>query len=242
MLLSFSLSLSLSTELQEFWKQDYFYTLSWKLISKPKRFICLKICLLPLKKPQPNTLSRDSSPFRSLCPSRSLALSLLEIATLLLFFFFFSTPFQFLFSQFPTCGEGEEEGPRRSIWFIGGRRSLPRAEDCNFEAGGRAFRTAFRRRLSPCLLLLLLNVPPLLSRLSRLSRLTRLRESHSLIDNRRLATSVSGECFCQTASRRMSIASSIPSLTRRGRIHDRKLWVGIYPNDFAVHCSLVRCS
>lgn len=161
------------------------------------------------------------------------------------FFFFFSTPFQFLFSQFPTCGEGEEEGPRRSIWFIGGRRSLPRAEDCNFEAGGRAFRTAFRRRLSPCLLLLLLlNVPPLLSRLSRLSRLTRLRESHSLIDNRRLATSVSGECFCQTASRRMSIASSIPSLTRRGRIHDRKLWwwVGIYPNDFAVHCSLVRCS
>lgn len=89
MLLSFSLSLSLSTELQEFWKQDYFYTLSWKLISKPKRFICLKICLLPLKKSQPNTLSRDSSPFRSLCPSRSLALSLLEIATLLLFFFFF---------------------------------------------------------------------------------------------------------------------------------------------------------
>lgn len=103
MLLSFSLSLSLSTELQEFWKQDYFYTLSWKLISKPKRFICLKICLLPLKKPQPNTLSRDSSPFRSLCPSRSLALSLLEIATLLLFFFFFPRRFSFYFRNFPRA-------------------------------------------------------------------------------------------------------------------------------------------
>lgn len=125
-------------------------------------------------------------------------------------FLFFPRRFSFYFRNFSRAARRRRRRRRRrSIWFIGGRRSLPRAEDCNFEAGG-----SFSHGFSSTAFALLLNVPPLLSRLSRLSRLTRLRESHSLIDNRRLATSVSGECFCQTASRRMSIASSIPSLTR----------------------------
>ena len=107
-------------------------------------------------------------------------------------FFSLHTSFSFYFRNFPRAESlgGRFGGGSRSIWFIGGRRSLPRAEDCNFEAGGGAFRTAFRRHFRPTPRLLLLNVPspsppPLLlsslplSRLSRLSRLTRLRESHS---------------------------------------------------------------
>lgn len=157
-------------------------------------------------------LLRDLESFSSillLSPAlRSIALSLFRKSR------FFSTPFQFLFSRLPTYGRSfwEVDGVwrrrrRRSIWFIGGRRSLPRAEDCNFEVGGGrergAFRTAFRRHFRPTQpFFLLLNVPPpppprpspLIAFIAPLSSDTFARKSF-LIDNRRLATSVLGRMF-----------------------------------------------
>lgn len=94
---------------------------------------------------------------------------------------FFPRRFSFYFRNFPRIGGRREVWRRRrSIWFIGGRRSLPRAEDCNFEAGG-SFSHGFS---SNTFALLLLNIPPplpppLIAFIAPLSRLTRLRESHS---------------------------------------------------------------
>lgn len=158
-----------------------------------------------------NFLSTD---LRSL-PKISRKLSSIDRSSICLFsrvekfavsFFSLHTSFSFYFRNFPRAESlgGRFGGGSRSIWFIGGRRSLPRAEDCNFEAGGGAFRTAFRRHFRPTPRLLLLNVPsppppsarpsPLIAFIAPLSSDTFARKSF-LIDNRRLATSVSGECF-----------------------------------------------
>lgn len=74
---------------------------------------------------------------------------------------------------------------RRSLAFIGERRSPPRAEDCNFEARlfAQGFLSLFLSSLSLLSWLFLSSSdrrPPirLLSRLSYFSFLTRLRESH----------------------------------------------------------------
>lgn len=108
------------------------------------------------------------------------------------FFFFSPHQFQFLFSQFPTCGVvGKKVRRRESFHLVYRGTSIAAASRrLQFWSRGGAFRTAFRRHFRPTPRLLLLNVPspsppPLLlsslplSRLSRLSRLTRLRESHS---------------------------------------------------------------
>lgn len=183
-----------------------------------------------------NFLSTD---LRSL-PKISRKLSSIDRSSICLFsrvekfavsFFSLHTSFSFYFRNFPRAESlgGRFGGGSRSIWFIGGRRSLPRAEDCNFEAGGGAFRTAFRRHFRPTPRLLLLNVPsppppsarpsPLIAFIAPLSSDTFARKSF-LIDNRRLATSVSGECFSPNCV--STIASSIPSLAGKFHVHDRK--------------------
>lgn len=122
------------------------------------------------------------------------------------FFFFSPHQFQFLFSQFPTCGVvGRKVRRRESFHLVYRGTSIAAASRrLQFWSRGGAFRTAFRRHFRPTPRLLLLNVPspsppsarpsPLIAFIAPLSSDTFARKSF-LIDNRRLATSVSGECF-----------------------------------------------
>ena len=214
--ISFSQNLSPSpSHTQKIQKQDRFFVKLWLLLFSLYSFSHLNtFSIIPhlfFSKQGDNFLSTD---LRSL-PKISRKLSSIDRSSICLFsrvekfavsFFSLHTSFSFYFRNFPRAESlgGRFGGGSRSIWFIGGRRSLPRAEDCNFEAGGGAFRTAFRRHFRPTPRLLLLNVPsppppsarpsPLIAFIAPLSSDTFARKSF-LIDNRRLATSVSGECF-----------------------------------------------
>lgn len=104
------------------------------------------------------------------------------------FFFFSPHQFQFLFSQFPTCGVVGRKAGVVPSGLSGDVDRCREQKTAILKPGGELFARLFvdtfalplaSSSLTFLLLLLLLLAPLPLSRLSRLSRLTRLRESHS---------------------------------------------------------------